>query len=316
MSELIRRDEVATLTQAASTLREIDARIQSLESAEMFSEGLKALDLARQYARIYTKSAETRRAAIVVEARALRRIGELGLEDQVSELNQTERQAARGFAGLPVQKFEEILLAASESMGAGSLWTQFRNARAAEARELAKARFAKELGSHRPMLGQARTAPSELAGSARGFLEMVSKDSDVVSLSDVADDFADVLARVAPPQPNAETALLSDAAYRKAARAAVDEAANLDSAYGKRVPVWLSFFDKARGWVKVHWTGASLADFRFVVALREAKLAELQASVLESRRLLRELEGFSESDSDALKDLLSRHATTVFKETA
>lgn len=316
MSELISRTEAAALAGAASTLRDIDARIQALDSAEMFSEGLKALDLARQYARIYTKSAETRRAAIVVECRALRRIGELGLEDEVPELNATERQAARGFAGLPVVKFEEVLAGAAESMGAGSLWTQYRNARAAEAREAAKVKFAARLGSHRPVIGRARTAPSELASAARGFLESVSKDSDVVSLSDVADDFADVLSRVAPPQANAETALLSDAAYRKAARAAVDEAASLDNVYGKRVPVWLSFFDRARGWVKVHWTGASLADFRFVVALREAKLAELERSVRESRQLLHELEGFAVDDTDALKDLLSQHATRVFKDAA
>lgn len=316
MKDLISPNEVLTLTQATKTLRDLDARIQSVESADMFTEGLKALDLARQFARIYTKSAETRRAAIIVEARALRRIGELGLQDQVEELNATERQACKGFAGLPVEGFEDLLRSAAESMGAGSLWTQYRNARALEARERAKAHFAKQLSTHRPDFGRARTAPSELASQARGFLESVSKDSDVVSLTEVADDFADVLSAVAPRSESAETQLLNDATYRKASRAVIDEAARLDTVYGKRVPVWLSFFDRVQGWVKVHWSAASLADFRFVVELREAKLAELQKSVRESKQLLRGLEALTDADNAPLKDVLAQHSTRVFKEAA
>jgi hypothetical protein len=265
------------------------ARLEMDEaSAQVASDTAKQAALVREWVRIQKASATIGVEATRLEMTALRRLGQLGA---LESLTPTAQAAAKGFAGMTVSAFTELVADVSKATSASRVWTRHSE----HSKEAARYDLGARIGAgivDTPVCSD----PRELMSAAQTLLDHVVASGQITSVSSAAEMLA------------TRMDILSDYKHdpvvrkgvRETVRYALMNAGDQDDCF----PKFISYQEAEAGWVHIPLATATVRHLRFHDEYRQRQAEQMRASADKSRALYLHFAGLADDESVCVGDLL------------
>lgn len=290
-------------------------RLNEIADSMATSTGDEAKDAAEKaklfvaYAKIHKAAEEIRRAAFRVEAYALRRIGQLRMENQL-KLPET-RNAARLFGDFSDQEFSGWILRFHGDSAVGFkrwiVWTEER-----DRRDTAFDRWESGQGGAPVRHYDPEGAAESVRSAVITLVQAMDGESWTVEdvVTKVLDEF--------DPDPIRDYGLIRHAmrdVVRNVVNQAVTTVPTVQEVGGNGIrgrvgigdliaPLMITLESTDHGWVRIPFTMATLTEFEWFVTFREEQAAELTEKAARFRLLLRAMREQADEDDARCGDLV------------
>lgn len=261
----------------------IQEQVRSLHAIRLWVRGVGAYEASetatkakqvRSYLKAINGAAAIALEATRLECDALRRLGQIGAADKAGSPEMVN--IARQFASMSDAEFDALLVDLKPWASAVSIVRAMRRAE----REQEERNWGQSVGSGTPGSPvPPQHSISSLAEAAGALLADLTTDGKPFTIAEAAEKLAEHVC-------DNYTSPAARAGYIEAVRLSI-QAENGDHGWAScGGPQWITYQEDEVGWVRIHWSAATLDQFRAMVDLRRHQLAELRNRVEDLESIL------------------------------